>query len=243
MKLPPKLKQKYLSRLEELIRRGEGVPIQNAQVLASNSSITGEKKYRTVRSADWPKFVEWRTACVTILDQVVPRSSAHRKTVDAFGSLGNDPDKLQFGIAYMKAIREDVETDHLNDIASEIEAEVSADYMGQAERLLTEGTSGNYDHVPAAVLAGAVLEKSLKTLCSQLAPPEPIFSDDGGWLRLNALIDALKKRGVYNELLAKQLRAWAAIRNSAAHGNFNEFDRPQVESMIKGIGIFLSQHM
>lgn len=243
MKLPPKLKQKYLSRLDELIRRGEEVPVQNAQVLASSSSITGEKRYRTVKSADWPKFVEWRTACVTILDQVVPRSSAHRKIIDTFSSLGNDPGKLQFGVAYLKAIREDIETDHLNDIASEIEAEVTADYMGQAEQLLAEGISGQYDHVPAAVLAGAVLEKSLRTLCSQLSPPEPTAKDDGGWLRLNTLIDTLKKRGVYNELTAKQLRAWAAIRNNAAHGNFNEFDRTQVASMVKGIGVFLSQHM
>src|SRR5690606_2945274 len=144
---------------------------------------------------------------------------------------------------YLKAIREDLESDHLNDIASEIEAELSADYMGQAERLLTEGHSGKYDHIPAAVLAGAVIEKALRTICSQLSPPEPILNDDGGWLKLSALIDALKKRGVYNELTAKQLRAWAAVRNHAAHGNFDEFDRMQVESMIKGIGIFLSQHL
>lgn len=243
MKLPPNLKQRYLFRLAELIQKGERVPVKDSQVLSSTNSFSGEKKYHTVKHVDWPKFVEWRTACVTILDQVVPHASVHRKTVEIFGSLGNEPDKLQFGIAYLKAIREDIEADHLNDIAAEIEAEVTADYMGQAERLLAEGISGQYDHVPAAVLAGAVLEKSLRTLCSQLSPPEPTAKDDGGWLRLNALIDALKKRGVYNELTAKQLRAWAAIRNDAAHGNFNEFDRTQVESMVKGIGVFLSQNM
>ena len=243
MKLPSKVKQKYLSRLEELIQRGEEVPVRDTQVLVSNSSITGEKKYRTVKAVDWPRFVEWRTASMTVLDQVVPRSSVHRKIVDVFGSLGNEPDILQFGIAYLKAIREDLESDHLNDIASEIEAELSADYMGQAERLLTEGHSGKYDHVPAAVLAGVVIEKALRTLCSQLSPPEPILNDDGGWLKLNALIDALKKRDVYNELTAKQLRAWAAVRNHAAHGNFDEFDRMQVESMIKGIGVFISQYL
>ncbi len=42
----------------------------------------------------------------------------------------------------------------------QFEAEIAADYMGQAEELLNEGSSGKYDHVPAAVLAGAVLEKS-----------------------------------------------------------------------------------
>jgi hypothetical protein len=243
MKLPPNLKQQYLSRLDVLIRRGEEVPVRSTQILASANLMTGEKKYRPSSDVDWPKFVEWRTACVTLLDQVVPRGSAHRPTVEGFTGLGNSPEKLQFGVAFLRAIREDVAADHLNDLASEIEAEISADYMGQAEQLLLEGASGRYDHVPAAVLAGAVLEKSLRTLCTQLSPPEPTRSTDGKPLRLNALIDTLKKRGAYNELTAKQLRAWAAIRNDAAHGNFGEFNRAQVEAMVTGVGVFLAQNL
>jgi hypothetical protein len=131
----------------------------------------------------------------------------------------------------------------LQNLASEIESEITADYMGQAENLLKEGSPGKYDHVPAAVLAGAVLEKSLKTICSQLSPPEHINTQNGSPLKLNALIDALKKRDVYNELTAKQLRAWADIRNQAAHGNFEEFTKDQVGFMVSGITNFLIQYL
>jgi len=169
MALPPQLKQRYLARLDEVIRKGEDVPVRDEQQVGSYNYITKETRYRPKKVVDWPTFVEWRTACVTILDQVVPQQSAHRATIDAFSSLGNAPDKLQFGISFLKAIREDLKDDHLNDVASEIEAEIAADYMGQAERLLSEGSTGQYDHVPAAVLAGAVLEKALMRAGRSLA--------------------------------------------------------------------------
>ena len=51
-----------------------------------------------------------------------------------------------------------------------------------------------------------------------------------------------KKRKVFNELTAKQLRSWADIRNSAAHGKFEEFNRSQVESMVSGVLDFLARH-
>ncbi|RZB38496.1 MAG: hypothetical protein SRB2_00244 [Desulfobacteraceae bacterium Eth-SRB2] len=115
--------------------------------------------------------------------------------------------------------------------------------MGQAEQLLSEGIKGKHDHVPAAVLAGAVLEKTLKTLCNRLSPPESTVNEKGKPLMLNALIECLKKRGVFNEIVAKQLRTWAGIRNSAAHGEFEQSNRKQVENMIIGIQSFMSQHL
>ena len=40
------------------------------------------------------------------------------------------------------------------------EAEIAGNYMSQAEGLLKEGVPGKCDHVPAAVLSGAVLGSS-----------------------------------------------------------------------------------
>ena len=60
---------------------------------------------------------------------------------------------------------------------------------------------------------------------------------------LNALIDNLKNAGLYNELKAKQLRAWADIRNAAAHGKFGDFNRKDMEEMLKGVQNFLADYM
>jgi len=65
--------------------------------------------------------------------------------------------------------------------------------------------------------------------------------DNGDDKTMNTMIDDLKKAGVYNELKAKQLRSWADIRNSAAHGQFDQFKRMDVEQMLKGIKDFLGE--
>lgn len=125
-------------------------------------------------------------------------------------------------------------------LPNQIEAEIAVDYMAQAENLLEEGQRGKFDHVPAAVLAGAVLEKALRTLATRQGPQVPTTGQKGRPVRLNALIDSHRKTGTYNEATAKQLRAWADIRNHAAHGEFEQFSRSDVELMIKGINAFLA---
>jgi len=60
---------------------------------------------------------------------------------------------------------------------------------------------------------------------------------------LSPLIQELKKSGVFNEAKAKQLQAWADIRNLAAHGEFSQFKRSEVEPMITGINSFLADYL
>ena len=115
--------------------------------------------------------------------------------------------------------------------------------MGQAEGLLNEGQPGKFDHVPAAVLTGAVLEKALRKLCDDQQPPIPTVDAKGDPKTLNPLIDDLKKANVFNELKAKQLRAWADIRNKAAHGEFDQFKRTDVEQMMGGVKNFLADYL
>ena len=237
-----KMKDKYLFRLEELIQTGSEIPISQHSSVARGNYITGETRYRHYNLANWADFVEWRTSCVAVLEQVVPKSSLLRRTVDAFDSIGNKPENLEFAISFIKSVKNELENGFLDDLALQIESEVLADYLDQAAKIL-KGESGALAYIPAAIIAGASLEKSLKTLCMGLTPPEPIVNEKGNPFGMNALIDILKKRQIYNELQAKQLRAWAAIRNSAAHGNFNEFNRQQVELMLDGVSLFVANYI
>lgn len=140
----------------------------------------------------------------------------------------------------LRAVENDLKNGFLDDVADSIETEVTSDYLTQAEDLLKEGKPGNFDHVPAAVLAGAVLEKTLRSFCDKRNPPIPVVDTNGAHKTLNPLIDDLKKAGQFTELMAKQLRAWADIRNKAAHGDFGAFSRADVETMLKGITSFLA---
>lgn len=242
--IPPKTKEKYLNRLNALIEKGRQIPITTNIIPGRRNRYTGDVgPSRQVTNVGWPQFVEWRTSCVTLLDSIIPSNSIHRSTVAHFRLLENKPDTLEFGISFLLSIKDDFENGYLGSLYLEVETELSADYLGQAESLLKEGASGIYEHIPAAVLAGAVLEKSLKTICQKQNPPINLVNDTGKPLQLNALIDRLKKENVYNEVLAKQLRAWADIRNSAAHGEFENFSKEQVESMLHGIQSFITNYV
>ncbi|HEX8372180.1 MAG TPA: hypothetical protein VF585_05345 [Chthoniobacterales bacterium] len=244
MSLPPQIEQKYHARFEELIREGQSIR-------ESVKTIPGEyyedfvgrmQQHAPTFEMDWPRVVKWRTHCASLLDQVIPENSVHSSVAKDL-LLITKTNQLDWAVNVMCAIAEDIKHGFIGDLSAAIEAAVASDYLGQAESLLRDGQKGKYEHVPAAVLAGAVLEKALRTLCTQQAPPVSITTPKGEPKTMNPLIDDLKRAGLFNELKAKQLRSWADIRNKAAHGEFDEFTPLDVDQMIKGITNFLADYL
>jgi hypothetical protein len=247
MGLPENIKSKYLLRFDELIVEGEiihkDIKTTHKRYERMFSGEDGSNVERTIYHIDWPRFVKWRTSVSTLLYNVIPTANVHYEAVSSFPKLSNEKDHLEYGISLLKAIKEDFKNGMLESLAVQWEAANLAEYMTQAEQLLGEGILNKFDHIPAAVLAGAVLEKALRGLCQKCNPPIPSVNDMNEPLRLNSLIDALKKTDTFNELTAKQLRAWADIRNNAAHGDFDKFKRSDVDLMLKGINSFLANHV
>jgi len=251
MTLPSNLFAKYLMRFDELIQQGQklydSIKIQLGDALLPHESLKMFDDLSQIGSGieivDLEALAKWRINYASLLDQVIPKSSTQRRLIENPGVCYSKAQDLENRLAALKAIREDFEHGFLGDLMIQVEAEVAANYLEQAEHLLTEGSSGKFDHVPAAVLSGAVLEKALKTLCIKQQPPISIMKEDGAPLKLTLLISELKKVGVYNELKSKQLLAWADIRNAAAHGDFDRFRRDDVELMLKGVKNFLATHL
>jgi len=248
--LPPNLLSKYLARFDELIQKGRAIhdaikvePREDYQPqrhgVPTKISFLETNRY----IVDWEAFAKWKINYESLLERVIPPNNPQRKLIEEPRRSSTDKLDLEYSIYILEALKEEFEKGFLGDLLLQIEAEIAADYMGQAEQLLAEGQSGKYDHVPAAVLSGAVLEKALRTLCEKQVPPIATVNSKGEPLTLNPLIDALKKASVFNELKAKQLRAWTNIRNKAAHGEFDQFSRHDVEVMIRGIEDFLATFM
>jgi hypothetical protein len=248
MNLPTALLTKSVARLDSLIAEGKSIlddakeipPTVRHNEWSGRSSVIGP----AYKKLDWRRFVEWRTKAATLLARIVPKNHVHRATVEAIPTWSSGTAALlQGAISLLKGVKDDLEQGFFDDLSLEIETEIASDYMGQAECLLKDGQWGKFDHVPAAVLAGAVLEKALRSICSLQQPPVPVLNSKGEPKTLSPLIDDLKKAGAFNELKAKQLRTWAGIRNHAAHGEFDQFNRSDVEAMIPGIKSFLSDYM
>jgi hypothetical protein len=60
---------------------------------------------------------------------------------------------------------------------------------------------------------------------------------------LSTLNLKLRQGKVYNQLVARQVDAWADLRNYADHGHFNEFTEHDVNKMLGEVRAFLAQYL
>ena len=240
MSVPQSIRKQFLDRFDKLVT--DGTQIRDSMRVWPETTA-GRVTSLHSEVSDPQRLSKWETNCLTLFDTFTKQGTKLKERVDEFSHASDSKTGVQFRLGILEAFRDDFEQGFLDDLLLRVEAEVAADYMGQAEGLLKEGQPGKFDHVPAAVLAGAVLEKALRTLCNEQQPPVSIVNAKGEPRTLNPLIDELKKAGAFNELKAKQLRSWADIRNAAAHGDFGAFGKADVEQMISGTNNFLADYL
>jgi hypothetical protein len=237
--VPQSMRKQFLDRFDKLVT--DGTQIRDSMRMWPETTAGRITSLHTEVS-DPQHFSKWETNCLTLFDTYQTRHQAQRASGE-FSHSSNTRMGVQFRLGILESFRDNFEQGFLDDLLLKVEAQVAADYMGQAEGLLKEGQPGQFDHVPAAVLAGAVLEKALRTLCNEQQPPVSMVNAKGEPKTLSPLIDELKKAEVFNELKAKQLRSWADIRNAAAHGEFSAFGKSDVAQMISGINNFLAGYL
>jgi len=131
----------------------------------------------------------------------------------------------------LRAAKDDYEQGFLFDTRSLIEAEVFDDFLDQAEHLLNAGY-----YQPAAVVIGSVLEDGLRKLCAKHEIPLSARP------KLDTMNADLAKRGVYNKLTQKRVTTLADVRNKAAHGEWDQFTRDDVEDMLRNVRQFMETH-
>jgi hypothetical protein len=137
--------------------------------------------------------------------------------------------------AVFLAAKEDFEGGHLRSIRSLVHAEVFDDELEQATELLSAGYK-----VAAVVVAGAVLETTLRTLCGDNSVP--VRTSDGKPVALDRMNADLAKAGLYDKLVQKRVTMLADIRNKAAHGDSAGFDDDDVKGMIADVERFGSDY-
>ena len=222
MSLPNRIDKGILERFDSLIKDGEALVNNSANSGTSYISFSTSAKslFRFVLEELRYKEIQQE---IQMLEMRSPGRGAPSSVLEI-----------------LRGLKADYESGVLDDLSQMIEATVSYDFMGQAEQLL-DGEKPDYDHIPAAVLAGAVLENGLRRLCQRQSPPIETKWNDGKHKRLNKLIDELQGKA-FNPAKADQLRSWAKTRNSAGHGEFDDFTRADVEDMIPGIKRFLAEY-
>ena len=243
--LPPNIDLQIRKRFTDLLKESEeltSVMMQSEQDLKERGRANGiiHAYDMEVKEAE---FYSLRTRFLSLLEFLPLKESRVARITEEVVALKNTVPRAKRLTGIIHGLKDDYEAGMLGDLARIIETNVVSDYLGQAQQLLGEGIVGNFDYVPAAVLAGAVLEDAMRRLCQRQTPPIDINRPNGDPKTLSTYIDDLKKANVYNEAKAKQLRAVVATRNHAAHGEFGEFNRQDVEQMLLIVQNFLADYL
>ena len=175
---------------------------------------------------------QWFVSSLSLLQRTIGKDSVHYAAMDRLYKehLGWPEAQRAFGV--LQAAYEDTKHGALFSTTVIVTAEIFDDLLEQANSLL----NANY-YAPAAVVIGCVLENTLKKLCLQNAIE---ISDKA---KLDAMNTSLAKAGIYNLLTQKKITALADIRNSAAHGKWDQFDANDVKDMLKWVGSFIEKEL
>lgn len=223
------MSQKIFERFEELIKE--------AKLIAENKKSKTSKRSNLVRTQEYfdepvnQLYLTWKVKAENLLRFSCGEDSVHYQAFLREKENGlYYPTRLENSLPVVLAAYDDLKSGFLVSFKRIVQAEVFDSELEQAKSLLDSGYKN-----AAAVIAGTVLETVIKELCLN----NGIALDRKKLTHLN---DDLAKASVYNKLQQKQITALADIRNNAAHGDYDQFTKEDVERMIDDIERFLLNH-
>ncbi len=177
-------------------------------------------------------ILNWAVKARSLISSACGKNSEHYASfvaAEEIRSYEESPTRLKLMGAVFLAAREDFEGGYLNSIRNLVQAELAGGELDQARELVVSGYNA-----AAAVVAGVVLENTLRTLCAKQGLTA------GSIERMN--VD-LVKASEYNSLVQKRVTALAAVRNSAAHGKSDEYKIDDVNNMISEVERFVAERL
>jgi hypothetical protein len=211
-------------RLDQLIDMGHKLHA------TADSSAWGQRKYIPNKRA----LHGWAASSRSLIASTAGRDSEYYSAfADAIGECWW-ADEVNPCIGILESLREDWDAGLLVNRDMLVTADAFEGFLEQADYLLEQGYKD-----PAAMLAGAVLESTLRKMCEVRGIPY------GPKDTIEPLNVALSRQTppVYNKLMQKQITAWADLRNSAAHGRYTEYAKEQVADMLKWVREFAGRHL
>lgn len=213
-----------------LVKRYEQL-IEQAKKVEATKRFEEELYTSPREQVDREALLNWKVKAKSLLIKTCGADSVEvAEFVEAeTGTFSTSLRNLRRMIAVFSAAKENYEGGYLASTKTLVQAQMFASELEQAKELLR----GNFIRA-AAVIAGAVLETTLRELCDRRS------IEHGSLARMN---DDLAKAGAYNEFRKKQITVQSAMRNVAAHGEELIFTAPDVGAMIADIERFLADSL
>lgn len=223
--------QEYLKLREEAIERSEESSRRSSTIF-----VSGFRPY--LYDDDYNRMV---TRIRAAIKRIVGSESEYYNRVILLtertrpASLFENLDEV---IGVLEALLEDLKSGYLETLHEIIQANLFSDFMKQAEYLLVEGYKD-----AAAVIAGSTLEQHLRKLCEKHSINLKKSKGDSFVSKgMGELKDELAREKVVPSSDINLLTSWIQIRNKAAHGEYNSYNKDEVSLMIQGINLIISKY-
>lgn len=212
----------------------------NAVITEYESAFLQSKSYSEYedisRVLSESQISELQTRCISAIERVSGSRSIYsiraREVGKKEGVMYGHVAK-QIGVA--KGLLYDIQNGHLKSLEEIIHGDLFSDFLEMASHLVEQGYKD-----PAAVMAGSTLEIHLRKLC--VKNDIDILKEDGKPKKADSLNAELARAGVYEKLDQKGVTAWLDLRNKAAHGEYDEYTKEQVELLIENVRNFIIRH-
>ncbi|MBI5932402.1 MAG: HEPN domain-containing protein [Chloroflexi bacterium] len=180
------------------------------------------------------EFTSWGMSALSLIGRVFGEDSLQysRFNDEYQNAIDGEFISSQICIGILESAHNDYTSGYLFNVRTLVKAELGDDVLGQALSLLESGQKDI-----ACFLVGVALELAIKDLCDRKGIT---YNDKSKADQLNI---ELRKADVYNESLRKQITAWLALRNHAAHGEWDQYSFADVESLKLGVQRFIGEYL
>ncbi|ENJ1727440.1 hypothetical protein [Vibrio parahaemolyticus] len=228
--------QRVISRVESLIKDGYTL-LETIEPRFDNEKDKkkGRSRGEYVDELLHLKFV---TSSLHFIETIFGKDSIFYIRFDSrFDGIAEEPVKLK--IALLEAMKVELEEVWYWTAQGLANAEVFNCMLEESEHLLEKGFK-----IPAAVLAGCVLESHIRKLCEKNDIDLYATKSNGDISNKKAsrLAQELTQNDIFNKNDSKEVTNYLGIRNSAAHGHSEQFDDEQVKIMQLGIAGIISRN-
>lgn len=213
------------NRADQLIDLGQGV-LKTSHRIDSTSRMW----------IDGGKINGFRAASLSYIEMLYGREHSYYTEFNKVTD-GHQAEHAESGIEIIRSIKDEITGGWLISVKGLITAEVFSDFFEMAEHLLSNGYKD-----AAAVIIGSTLEEHLRQLCTKNSIETRVKIGDADVAKKADVLNAdLAKANIYNKLDQKNVTAWLDLRNKAAHGKYDEYNKEQVETMLRGVGEFCAR--
>jgi hypothetical protein len=188
--------------------------------------------YSNQEFVDTAAFREWRVGCVVFLHEALGSESPYAKEFE-FNCDSPFLSAVVRGQAILRAAREYIEFGPVARVEELVAAEIFADLIGMAGRLLREGRM-----TAAVTVAAAVLEDVMRR--SARHRQINIRENVDTVTELNAKMLA---GGVYPPTMRKKIDEWAMLWARAEGAGLEAEAQVEIDQMIKGVQEFVNNHL